>query len=261
MNRKSTSQSQPTLQTVERALNFLEFVAAARTPPTVQQVSVGLGLNITTCYHLMRTLLSRGYLERRSDATLRLGGSVGALFRTYQLGFNVNEKLSAIVTDLAETTAETSFLSTLDDRNVILKVLIEGSQPLRVGGLYVGLTGNEPRRAAGKAVLAHADADLREEIIERSSSDLTPTARRRFLAALSRELEDVRTRGYAVDVDTSPGITSIGCPIFDQGGSVVGAIGIVAPTSRFDEAREKLVGDVSDAAREATTALGLPLGP
>lgn len=255
MNTTSRSQGQPTLQTVERALSFLEYVAAAKTPPTVQEVSVGLGLNITTCYHLMRTLLSRGYLERRSDAKLRLGGSVGALFRTYQLGFDVNEQLSAIVKDLAESTAETSFLSTLDDRNVILKVLVEGSQPLRVGGLYVGLTGNEPHRAAGKAVLAHIDAELRDEIIDRSLADMSPTARRRFRSALSRELEEVRDKGWSVDIDTSPGITSIGSPIFGAGGSAVGAMGIVVPTSRFQESEERLLCAVIEAAHLATETL------
>lgn len=255
MNRTS-GKGQPTLQTVERALSFLEYVAAAKNPPTVQQVSAGLGLNITTCYHLMRTLVARGYLERRSDATLRLGGSIGALFRTYQLGFNVNEQLSAIVADLAESTAETSFLSTLDDRNVILKVLVEGSQPLRVGGLYVGLTGNEPRRAAGKAVLAHVDSELREEIIDRSLADLDPAARRRFRATLYRELEEVRKKEWAVDIDTSPGITSIGAPIFSRDESIVGAIGIVAPTSRFHEAQDNLLQAVIDAAHLATETLG-----
>lgn len=255
MNKTSRSQGKPTLQTVERALTFLEYVAAAKSPPTVQQVSVGLSLNITTCYHLMRTLLSRGYLDRRSDGKLRLGGSVGALFRTYQLGFNVNEQLSAIVTELADATAETAFLSTLDDRNVILKVLVEGSQPLRVGGLYVGLTGNEPHRAAGKAVLAHVDTDLREEIIEPSLAELSATARRRFLSTLDRELEEVREKGWAIDIDTSPGITSIGAPIFARNESIVGAIGIVAPTSRFHEAQDKLLQSVVDGARLATETM------
>ncbi len=142
----------------------------------------------------MRTLLARGYLERRADATLRLGAGVGTLLRSYQRGFNINDKLAGIVGDLAGATAETSFLSTLDDRNVILKVLVEGSQPLRVSGRYVGLTGNEPHRASGKAVLAHADAALRDEIIERNATGTSPTAQRRFRTALLQELKEVRKR-------------------------------------------------------------------
>lgn len=257
MNSTSGKPAQQTLQTVERALSFLEYVAAAESAPTVQQVSADLGLNITTCYHLMRTLLARGYLERRADATLRLGAGVGALFRTYQLSFNTTDKLTSIVSELAGTTAETSFLSTLDDRNVILKVLVEGSQPLRASGLYVGLTGNEPHRASGKAVLAHADAALRDEIIARNLTGMAPAAQRRFRAALLRELEEVRTRGWAVDTDSSPGITAIGSPFFDHDGSIAGAVGIVAPTSRFSEAQDKMVGTVLDAANKATTVLGL----
>lgn len=256
MNSPSAKPGQ-TLQTVERALSFLEYVAAAESPPTVQQVSTGLGLNITTCYHLMRTLLARGYLERRADATLRLGAGVGTLFRAYQLGFNVGDKLADIVGELAATTAETSFLSTLDDRNVILKVLVEGSQPLRVSGLYVGLTGNEPHRASGKAVLAHADAALRDEIIARNLTGMSPTAERRFRAALLRELKEVQERGWAADIDSSPGITAIGSPFFKHDGSIVGAVGIVAPTSRFGEFQDKLVDTVLGAASKATEVLGV----
>ncbi|WP_055483121.1 IclR family transcriptional regulator [Sphaerimonospora mesophila] len=257
MNSSSAKSTQQTLQTVERALSFLEYVAAADPPPTVKQVSVGLGLNITTCYHLMRTLLARGYIERRADATLRLGAGVGALFRTYQRSFNINDKLASIVGELADTTAETSFLSTLDDKNLILKVLVEGSQPLRASGLYVGLTGNEPHRASGKAVLAHLDATLRDEIVARNLTGMAPSAQRRFRTALLRELEEVRARGWAVDVDSSPGITAIGSPFFEHDGSVAGAVGIVAPTSRFSEARDKMVGTVLDAANKATSVLGL----
>ncbi|MEU8118737.1 IclR family transcriptional regulator C-terminal domain-containing protein [Spirillospora sp. NPDC049024] len=256
MNSASDKPGQ-TLQTVERALSFLEYVAAADTAPTVQQVSAGLGLNITTCYHLMRTLLARGYLERRADATLRLGAGVGALFRSYQLNFNTSDKLAGIVAELAAATAETSFLSTLDDRNVILKVLVEGSQPLRVSGLYVGLTGNEPHRASGKAVLAHADADLRDEIIERNLTGMSPTAQRRSRTALLQELKEVQERGWAVDIDSSPGITALGAPFFKHDGSIAGAVGIVAPTSRFGEARETLVGTVLDSAGKATAVLRL----
>lgn len=253
---KSTSTAaQPTLQTVERALSFLEFVAAAKTPQTVQQVSAGLGLNITTCYHLMRTLLARGYLERRADSTLRLGRSVGSLFRTYQLRFNVNEELSTIVTGLADATSETAFLSALEDRTVILKMLVEGSQPLRVTGLYVGLTGNEEQRTSGKAILAHSDAGLRTAILDRNMSGLTSDAREKLLGSLQQEFEDIRARGWAIDEETSPGISSVGAPFFNSEGTVGGAVGIVSLTPRFVEARDEIIRHVILAAHAVTAAL------
>ncbi|MGW2562571.1 IclR family transcriptional regulator [Streptomyces sp. NPDC001514] len=239
---------------MERALNFLECVAGRESPPTVQQVASELGLNITTCYHLMRTLIGRGYLERRPDLTLTLGPSVGALFNQYRRSFNVSEKLSALVTDLARKSDETAFFSTLESSNrVILKVLVEGSQPLRVSGLYVGLTGREYIRAAGKAVLAHLDSERQREMVLKDLGEYTKAQQEDLLAALEREFEVIRSQGWAVDAqETKLGISAIGSPVFDKDGKVYGAVGIVAPTSRMSSAHSERVHEVLDAARQAT---------
>ncbi len=234
-------------------MNFLECVAGRESPPTVQQVSAELGLNITTCYHLMRTLIGRGYLDRRPDLTLTLGPGVGALFNQYRRSFNVSEKLSELVADLTRKSDETAFYSTLEpgDR-VILKVLVEGSQPLRVSGLYVGLTGREYTRAAGKAVLAHLDSERQRDMVLKDLGDRTKAQQEDLLAALDREFEEIRRRGWAMDAQTKQGVSAIGSPVFDKDGKVCGAVGIVAPTSRMTGAESERVREVLDAARQAT---------
>ncbi|MFG2584754.1 IclR family transcriptional regulator [Streptomyces malaysiensis] len=251
------SSKQPPLQTVERALNFLECVAGRESPPTVQQVSSELGLNITTCYHLMRTLIGRGYLERRPDLTLTLGPSVGALFNQYQRSFNVSEKVSALVTDLARKSDETAFFSTLETNDrVILKVLVEASQPLRVSGLYVGLTGREYMRAAGKAVLAHLSPVRQREMVLKDLGEFTKAQQRDLLAALDHEFEVIRSQGWAADAqESSLGISAIGSPVFGKDGKVYGAVGIVAPTTRMARSHSERVREVMDAARQATELL------
>ncbi|WP_046469689.1 IclR family transcriptional regulator [Allosalinactinospora lopnorensis] len=253
------STKQPPLQTVERALNFLECVAGRESPPTVQQVASELGLNITTCYHLMRTLIGRGYLERRPDLTLTLGASVGALFNQYRRSFNVSEKLFALVTDLARKSDETAFFSTLETNNrVILKVLVEGSQPLRVSGLYVGLTGGEYIRAAGKAVLAHLSPEQQREMVLKDLGEYTKAQQQDLFAALDQEFEVIRSQGWAEDAqESSLGISAIGSPVFDKDGKVYGAVGIVAPTSRMDSSHSERVQEVLEAARQATALLSV----
>lgn len=256
-NVNTRSSKQPPLQTVERALNFLEYVAGRDAPPTVQEVSSELGLNITTCYHLMRTLIGRGYLERRPDLRLTLGASVGALFNGFQRSFNVSEKLSALVDELARKSEETAFFSTLETNNrVILKVLVEGSQPLRVSGLYVGLAGREYIRAAGKAVLAHLSPEQQREMVLKDLGEYTEAQQQDMLAALDREYEVIRRQGWAVDTKSSLGISAIGSPVFDKAGNVYGAVGIVAPTSRISGTHSERVHDVLEAARQATELLG-----
>lgn len=248
--------NQPTLQTVERALTFMEYIAQAESPPTVQQVSSALNLNITTCYHLMRTLLARGYLERRTNATLVLGSKIGLLFKAYHKTFNIELGLGAVIDRLAETTSETCFLSVLQDNSVVLKVLVEGSQTLRVGGLYVGLTGNEHRRASGKVVLAFADEAKRKAILANALADIPSRKRKELIDDLKEELNVTRSRGWSLDqAQTEHGIMGIGAPVFDSHGNVYGALGVVAPTFRMERSQDEYVRAVQSYAQEATSLL------
>lgn len=245
-----------TLQTVERALSFLEHVAATSRPQTVKDVAEALGLNIATAYHLLRTLTARGYIDRRPDATLALGSSVGALFHAYQRSFDVDDALVRVVRQIAHETSETAFLSTLDGSNVIVKSYVEGAQPLRVSALHIGRAGNELRRASGKAVLAHLTSPRRDEIIERNLHGHGPGERERAIASLEEELAVVRARGWAVDNQESElGISGIGAPVFAADGDVYGAVGLVTPTFRMERSQDDFANVVVTAAREASAVL------
>lgn len=246
-----------TLQTVERALSFLEYVATAPAPPSVRDVSEALGLNITTSYHLLRTLVARDFIKRDDEGRLELGDGVAILAKNYRRHESVEQLLAPVVQQLAASTLETSFLSLREARNVVLKVLVEGSQRLRVAGLYVGLSGHEYRRAAGKAVLAHLEDAERKAMLDASLANTPAQLRKAILKALEKELPLTASRGWSADDgQTEEGIISIGAPVFDAAGSVVGAVGIVTPIFRMDKSPDAFREAVLAAAAEATRLLG-----
>lgn len=245
-----------TLQTVDRAIAFLEYVAAAAEPPNVRDVAEALDLNITTCYHLLRTLVARGYIQRNEDGGLELGDRVGLLARGYRRAQNTEQYLSEVVKHLSAQTLETAFLSLKEGNNVVLKVLVEGTQRLRVAGLYVGLKGHEYRRAAGKAVLAHLDNAARNAMLKASLAELPERQRKATLKALEKELPLTASRGWSVDQGQSEhGIIAIGAPIFQASGAVLGAVGIVVPLFRMEKSRQMFLGAVLAAAAEANELL------
>ncbi|WP_331769706.1 IclR family transcriptional regulator (plasmid) [Embleya sp. NBC_00888] len=257
MNPAAKTPKQPTLQTVDRALTFLEFVASAPEPPTVQQVSEALGLNITTCYHLLRTLVARRYIARHENLTLTLGDGVGALFRSYQQRFDIDDSLKGWVDKLAAKTAETSYFSALEGNRVILKVLVEGSQPLRVSGLFVGQSGNEHLRSSGKAVLAHLDDERRTALLAKIVDGHSHSEASALLEKLERDLRMTRERGWSMDEqDSDIGISSVGAPIFDARQDVYGAVGIVVPTTRMEKHQQRYVECVTATAAAMTSFLG-----
>jgi DNA-binding IclR family transcriptional regulator len=241
----------PTLQTVERALTFLEFVAACPKPPSVQDVSVGLGLNITTCYHLMRTLFARGYIVRLTDGKLAIGNAVGGLYRSYRMRLSVDAEIAEIVRRLAEDTSETAFFSAPEGNSVVLKVLVEGTRQLRVGGLFVGTTGNEHVRASGRAILAYLPQEQRLAIIAKCFASLEDPALSEAISRLVGELNVTAERGWSSDAgETELGISAIGCPIFDGRGKIYGAIGVVVPKVRMERSHDTLLEKVKQMAAE-----------
>src|SRR5262249_27448308 len=120
-----------------------------------------------------------------------------------------------------------------------------GSLPLHVG-------------AGPRALLAWEPREVWEEYLRSEQltvlTDRTPTTRK----ALVRELEATLARGYAVsDEDVTPGIASLGAPIFDYTGGVRAALSIGGLKSLLlGDDRATFAKLVVDGARQISTALG-----
>jgi IclR family acetate operon transcriptional repressor len=249
--------SATTLQTVERALAFLEIVARAPSPPPLRDVADALGLKITTSYHLLNTLRGAGYLIRNNDGTLRIGPRAAVLYNGLVRQMAGGEELRPIVEWLSSETLETAYLCSLNESGVVVQMLIEGGHAVRVSGLYIGFSGSEHERATGKAVLAHMrDAD-RTVLLNRTTAGVTATQRKRVLAELAKELELVREQGYALDEEHfQRGASCVAAPFFRMGGDIAGSIAVSVPGTRFAESREALTAAVVSAAQQASTLLG-----
>jgi IclR family acetate operon transcriptional repressor len=249
--------AQPTLQTVDRALSFLECIANSATPPTIREIAGQLDLNITTCYHLYNTLAARKYVERNPDLTLRIGFQAASLFEGYKRGVSAHQVMRQLVNEISVSTSETAYLSMLVNEAVVLTALSEGPQAIRAGGLYVGLSGLEHVRSSGKAVLAFCSDEARSKILNKALSSTPPAQRAGIREAVMPDLAETRERGWALDEQGYEiGICGIAAPFFSETGDVLGAVGIWAPVARFQENKDSLVSHVLHAAAQATLTLG-----
>jgi IclR family transcriptional regulator, acetate operon repressor len=125
---------------------------------------------------------------------------------------------------------------------------VESSQILRVGDRRGTIL---PARYAsgGKVLLAALPPDQLRELYP----ELTGPER----AALSRELDEVRARGYALNLgETEQGVSAIGAALRDARGSAVAALSISAPSARFGTDRvAAFAGELRLAIAEAEQAL------
>ena len=254
MKSPSDNEKAPTtLQTVERALAFLEEVAQARQPPRLRDVAQTLGINVTSSYHLLNTLQLAGYVTRDSDGTLRIGGRAAILYRGLIRNFEFGRELSAVVGELSAATGETAYVAALNRERVIIQALVEGDQAVRVTGLYVGFSGSEHIRASGKAVLAHLPDQQRDAILRRC----LPSATAAELDAVIDELGKVREQGWALDDGSfREGACCIAAPFFRPAGFVAGSLAVSVPADRFTTARERITDAVLSSAQQASQIIG-----
>ena len=76
---------QPTdlIRSVSRALRVLEAVGGAERPLPVKVVARRCGLNLSTAYHLVRTLAYESYLVRQPGGAYAVGPRVAELYRAW----------------------------------------------------------------------------------------------------------------------------------------------------------------------------------
>lgn len=254
---KESTGKPATLQTAERALRFIEVVAAADRPPRVREIAEALGVNLTSAYHLFNTLQQAGYLTRDDDSSIRLGSQVSTLYEGYRRQFSATRDLMPYVEDLSMATRETAYLSMLRREGLVVQLQIEAEQALRVAGHGVGFAGHEHVRASGKAVMAFMTPEACAVMLDRLLSSESPAAG----AAIRHKLEDefiaIREQGWALDREEyQSGVCCVAAPFFGADGMVAGSVSVSMPTARYLEVREFVTGAVVHAAREVSRVHG-----
>src|SRR5688572_16565426 len=101
------------LKTVDRALSVLEIVATAPAPLPVRKVATALGHNVSSTYHLVNTLISRGYLAKDGAGELRMGARVGTLYASLTRSSDLARQMRPILDRLAAECEETVYLTHL----------------------------------------------------------------------------------------------------------------------------------------------------
>ena len=245
------------LQTLDRGLRVLEAVAAQEGRATSQSLASELGINLGTCYQILRTLQVAGYIQRQRGGYYGLGSRVGFLLDHYQATASPPPELTDALAALHREIEETVYLSVKRGRRLEIVDIIEGTRALRVGNLSIGYSDHPHVRASAKALLAFSDErTVKEFFADYDLVRLTPNTITEW-EALEDELKATRRRGYGIDNEEfSEGIACIGSVIVDRDGTSWAAFGTSFPSSRLESEREALAREVMLAAESASRALG-----
>ncbi|WP_144905643.1 IclR family transcriptional regulator [Halobellus captivus] len=218
------------LTTVARAFEILDLLwELDGAGPS--ELAARLDLPDSTVYDYLRSLSETRYVTRDdgeyrlSSYFLTIGGKMKYRNRLYQVAKPEMKRVVAETDELVGLTIE-------NDGRAVVYHQEEGQQALSLG-TYSGAATPLHTVATGKAILAHLSEERIDEIIHEHGLEQRTEQTITDPDVLRRELEEIRTDGYAVDWDeqvVGMGMAAVPIVIDEE---VLGSFGIVVPTGRI----------------------------
>lgn len=229
------------IQVIHRALDILELIATDRSRLyTLSEISSQLKLNNATCANIIKTLVSRGYLDQEGRKTgYRLGSMAYLLTGNYSHKQELLEASIEPMNKLSLSLNEGCILSVLKDNARILLHEIKSTHELQVI--------NKKEKEAyltstGRMILACLEEKEQKEYIKKyglPSSDVWGGIEDD--EDLLLELAKIRKKQMAIQKSKNQ-IVGVAVPIF-MSGKVIASIGIYLPETRYTASMQERVLD------------------
>ncbi len=220
--------------TFEKGLIVLSLFNRDHTSRRLSEISKITGINKTSVYRLVNTLVKMGYLRKsETNNLLRLGPKSFVLGHNFYHGFDILQSVKPIIdkTFLEHNISIDSAM--LHDHTLIslyrreVANLIFMRLPLVMDELHA--------RAMGKAILANMDSNELSAFLNKLElKKLTPNtivSKKRLL----KDLELSKERGYSINNEEYvKGLICLGAPVINYNtNKVTGAVSLDFPASEF----------------------------
>jgi IclR family transcriptional regulator, KDG regulon repressor len=240
------------IQSLVRAFTILETIAGHPSGIGLSDLSGKVGLHNSTVYHLVKTMVSMGYVAQAEDS--RYFSIGGRFFHLASSALNETRLLNIVnpyVRRLARETETTcQFAVRSGDRAAVL-VKGEGGDIFH-SAEQVGASRPSHCTSHGKIILSGASDEELDEFLRTHKLDrMTPHT---IIGPdqLRAEIELIRKRGIAYDdAEFHPELRCVAAPVRDFAGRVIGSLGIAGPIWRLSlqalEAKAQAVRKAADA--------------
>lgn len=219
------------VQSVGRAMRVLEVVGRCPGLP-VKAIARHCALNISTTYHLVRTLAYEGYVVRLSDGTYAIGDTVARRFHDLVTSLDRPPDAAVVLRQLSDRAGLSSYLGVLRDGRVTVVEVAEAPGSPYLEDFEVGLDISAHATALGKALLA-----------------ALPTRERRSL------LLDHKLRPFTANTHTDPQrleeelrTVRVGTPVIEHGEfrDGISCAATIVPRQRTDQPSWAVVVAIRD---------------
>jgi DNA-binding IclR family transcriptional regulator len=250
--------SSSTVKSAERLLDVLALLARHTRPVPTMTIARECGIPKSSAHHLLNVMRERHFVTYyESERAWGLGVALFEIGSAYLRGGPLQRLGRHLLVELTERTGATSHLAMLHGTEVLY---MDKEQPIGTVGLVTEIGVRLPAHltAVGRAILAELpEAQVRalyanQPLVNRTGRG--PTS----VDALLRDLEDVRSRGFAIDEEmVTPGISCLAAPVFSHEGVPAAAVGITFVSA---QRTSEDIGIASEVVREVSGRLSRSLG-
>lgn len=246
---------------VLKACMLLGYFSADRPAWTLNELTTASGMNKTTVFRLMATLIQAGWVDRTDDGAYRVAMPLFEIGSAALSKLDIRSAAKPFMSELADAFGNTAYLMVPADQGAVCIDLLEGRNSLVVAGITIGSV-MPYHAAAGPAVmLAHSKA-LRDRWVKAGLPAITEQTIT-DVDRLTEHLDEIATAGYSLSVaDYLPGVAAVAAPILGRNGSVVASISVGGRAEEFEgTALAAMIEKVCDAGVRITRIVqALPRG-
>lgn len=243
---------------LDRTLDLLELLSRHPEGLTLTAMTEALKMPKNSVFRIATTLTLRGYAERdegtkayhASRKLLSLGhAAVG--------GERLIQAAAPILTALRDATGETGLLGTLAGNHGVVLDQVASSHPVKVV-VDIGHAFPLHTAAPAKAMLAYLEPGKQNALIRQIKFTKYTQRTITSASAYRRELEEVKTEGYAIDRgEESDTFACVAAPVFDHRGDPVAALWVSGPSDRV---RPSVFGKLGKMVQRHAALLSRSLG-
>ncbi|MEP2783375.1 MAG: IclR family transcriptional regulator [Pseudoruegeria sp.] len=223
------------IQVIARAASILRTLKDNPSGMSLGQIATAVSLPRSTVQRIVNALQTERFIIANSNGSgLRLGPELGALAEATR--YNIVEQCRILLTELTQTTGETSDLSVLRDGTMIFLDQVPGTQRLRTVS-SVGEVFPVTSTANGRSSLSRLPREEAMKIAKREweRQNLPPQD-----AQFNQILDDAAQTGLAYDNhEHNDGICAIGFAFTDWSGEIH-SVSVPVPSTRFDAKKDSI---------------------
>ncbi len=243
--------------TLERGLAILDMLSDS-TQVTAARIMEELRLSRSATYRILGLLRRRGYIEWGGSAEpIQLGRQSVLLGMAGLAAFDPFVAAQAHLRDLSVQLSEAAMMAVRDGEQMVYIAHEDSTDNLIAVRRLLGVRRPIHTTSLGKAFLAALPVEEADAFVDAAELTALTSTTITDRAALRKEIDETRSRGYAVDNgENEADVMCFGAAIRDDRGLPVCAISVAGPRERIANKAQIIPERVVGAALSVSRRLG-----